>query len=411
MTERNEKKIIMCIAGMRGGGAERVASVLLNAFKKQGFGVSVFATSMRRSDIIRQTLDGDISITVPDGGERSVLRVFYAAVRLLSSFICRLYEMCGKSVPAYFAYLSFKSQYFHEISSFRSVLKNEPDASVIAFLQPSIPIALLAARGLDNKVVISERGDPERLMKKRFGRKFIEKYYSRADFVVFQTEDAKRTYPENIAKKGVVIFNPITPGLPQPYDGERNKIITTFCRISRQKNLPVLLDAFKDVHKRHSDCKLRIIGSPQNADDESLFKEIKDKITHDGLTDAVIMEPFSKNVHSLILKDFMYVNSSDYEGMSNAMLEAMAIGLPCVCTDCPIGGANAVIRDGENGLLVPVGDPDTLAEAIERVISQPEFAFKLSQNARKIREELKTENIAEAWLNVIYGNRGDADHE
>ena len=397
-------KIIMCIAGMRGGGAERVASVLLNEFKQRGNDVSVFVTSMRSADIVRQSLDGDIPVTAScdiGNNANAAVRLAYLILRFFSSAVCRLFEKTGRCAPAYFAYLSFVSQYYNEIRNLRRVLKSNPGAAVIAFLQPSIPIALLAARGLDNKVIISERGDPKRLMQKRFGRKFIERYYTRADAVVFQTEDAKNTYPDNIAKKGTVIFNPISPGLPAPYTGERNNNITAFCRISRQKNLPLLLDAFAAVHSDYPDFKLRIIGSPQNGDDEAVFESVKKKVSDLSLENCVIFEPFSKNVHSLILKDFMYVNSSDYEGMSNAMLEAMAIGLPCVCTDCPIGGAFAVIKDGENGLLVPTGGVGELARAITRVISEPELARRLGQNGSKIADELAIQNITDKWLELI----------
>ena len=120
-----------------------------------------------------------------------------------------------------------------------------------------------------------------------------------------------------------------------------------------------------------------------------------------SLEESVIFEPFSKDVHSLIIKDAVYVNSSDYEGMSNAMLEAMAIGLPCVCTDCPIGGANAVIKDGENGLLVKLGSTDELSKAIKKVISDKSLADTLSANGRKIRDELSVGRITDMWLSLI----------
>jgi glycosyltransferase involved in cell wall biosynthesis len=83
------------------------------------------------------------------------------------------------------------------------------------------------------------------------------------------------------------------------------------------------------------------------------------------------------------------------------MLEAMAIGLLVVCTDCPIGGAAAIIKDGENGLLTPVGDSEKLAEAIIKVLSQPELAEKLSQNAVKIREKLSLSNISNEWMKLF----------
>ena len=238
-------------------------------------------------------------------------------------------------------------------------------------------------------------------MKHRYGYYFIKKYYQRVDKIVFQTEDAKNTYPENIAAKGTVIFNPIKENLPERYTGERNKNITTFCRISYQKNLPVLVKAFSEVHKDFEDYRLCIIGNTQNADDEKALRETEDLIEKLNLNDFVDFEPFSLNVHEKIIEDAVYVNSSDYEGMSNAMLEAMAIGMPVVCTDCPIGGASAVIKDGENGLLVPVGDVESLAEAIKSVISDKELSAKLSENAVKIKDELSLINIARKWMELL----------
>lgn len=395
------KKVLMLIPNMVGGGAERIAARLMNEFYKSGFDVTFMVTSTLRKNLIDRDLDKNIPLVLLKEQNLNNTSLRYKFLRLFSSLLCRIFELFGSAVPAGIAYLSFVSQYSGEIKYLRDYLKDNPDSAVISFSQPANPLIMIASRGLGNRIVFSERADPVRLMKKRFGRKFIEKYYVRADAAVFQTEDAKNTYPENIAEKGTVIFNPVTPGLPQPCDGERSKNITTFCRISRQKNLPLLIDAFNIIHKKYPDYCLRIIGSPQNADDESVFEDIKKRISDLSLEKSVIFEPFSDNVHSLIIKDCMYVNSSDYEGMSNAMLEAMAIGLPCVCTDCPIGGANAVIKDGENGLLVKTGDADELARAVERVISDKKLSEKLSLNGRKIRDELEIENISRKWMELV----------
>ena len=97
----------------------------------------------------------------------------------------------------------------------------------------------------------------------------------------------------------------------------------------------------------------------------------------------------------------MFVSSSDFEGMSNSMLEAMAIGLPCVCTDCPAGGARAVIEDGKNGLLVPVNDAIALSDAMKRVASDTIFAEKLSKNASNIRKNQSVEKIIDKWMAII----------
>ena len=99
----------------------------------------------------------------------------------------------------------------------------------------------------------------------------------------------------------------------------------------------------------------------------------------------------------------MFVSSSDYEGMSNSMLEAMALGLPVICTDCPAGGARAVIRNGENGILTPVGDANALYLAMKNLAETPDFAETLGKNAVKIRTEQSVEKIIEKWMDIING--------
>ena len=396
------KKVLMVMPVLKGGGAERVASILTNEFHKKGYNCEFLLTSCNRNEVISRDLSEDVPLIIlREYFKKSFTDIFYKLLRFGTSLLCKPFEKVKKSVPVAFSYLSFVANYYKEIKALKKVLKENDNATVVAFLQPAIPMVLLAGRKTKNKIIISERNDPKRLMKHRYGYSFIKKYYERADKVVFQTEDAKNTYPENIASKGTVIFNPIKENLPERYTGERNKNITTFCRISYQKNLPVLVKAFSEVHKDFEDYKLRIIGNTQNADDENALEETKKLIEELKIADFVDFEPFSLNVHEKIIEDAVYVNSSDYEGMSNAMLEAMAIGMPVVCTDCPIGGASAVIKDGENGLLVPVGDVDELAKAIKIVITDKEVSLKLSENAVKIKDELSLSNIARKWMELL----------
>ena len=83
------------------------------------------------------------------------------------------------------------------------------------------------------------------------------------------------------------------------------------------------------------------------------------------------------------------------------MLEALAMGIPSIVTDCPIGGARMVIRDGINGLLVPVGDENAMAEAIKQVLSDNAFAESIGKEAYKLKSELPVERIADKWLEII----------
>ena len=396
------KKVLMVMPVLKGGGAERVASILTNEFHKNGYDCEFLLTSCNREEVISRDLNEDIPVIIlREFFEKTITDMFYKLLQVITSVICKPFEKIDIAVPGLFSYISFIANYHKEVKALKRVLKERKDATVIAFLQPTIPMVLLAGRKTKNKIIVSERGDPKRQMKHRYGYDFIKKYYERADKVVFQTEDAKNTYPPNIATKGTVIFNPIKGNLPERYIGEKNKNITTFCRISYQKNLPILVKAFSEIHKTNADYRLRIIGNTQNEDDEKALKETKDLIEELKIADYIDFEPFSLNVHSEIIEDAVYVNSSDYEGMSNAMLEAMAIGMPVVCTDCPIGGAAAVIKNGENGLLVPVGDADAMAQAIKRIINDKELSAKLSDNAVKIREELSLPNIAKKWMELI----------
>ena len=398
------KKVMMLMPHMIGGGAERVAAQLMNQMYNEGVDTKFILSADSRENVIQSDLGNGtplflISEEMP--AEPIINIIYHKLLRLLSSLICKPFELLKMRVPADFAKLSITSQYYREIKFINGLLRHEPDLSVIAFLQPTIPIALLAARGLPNKIIISERADPNRLMKKRYGEKFIKKYYIRANKVVFQTEDAKNAYPECIADKGVIISNPIKTNLPEPYNGKRNNNITTFCRISKQKNLPLLINAFYALHKGHKDYKLRIIGDAPNAEGIEVLNTINSMISKYNLDNYVIIEPFKADVHKSIISDAMYVNSSDYEGISNAMLEAMAIGLPTVCTDCPIGGANATIKDGENGLLVPIKDANALYMAMKRIIENETLSKKVSENASKLRESLSLEAIAKKWIDLL----------
>ena len=394
------KKVLLVMPHMVGGGAERVAAQIMNNLNERGYDTRFLLTSAKKSKVVRSDLNEKtelILLTEEIKAETAGQKIVHLPARAYSTIFGKLYEKQGKYVPASVGKATIEWQYHREISWLHNYMQQNPDMTVIAFLQPAIPITMLAAIGLNNRIVISERGDPYRLMKKRYGKPFIEKHYARADAVVFQTEDAKAVYPENIAQKGVIIFNPLKENLPEPYHGERNKNITTFCRISNQKNLPVLVDAFARDYKKHPDYTLRIIGDASNNEGKAVMDILNRKIREFDLTGAVVFEPFKKNVHEAIIKDCMYVNSSDYEGISNAMLEAMAIGMPVVCTDCPIGGAKTAITDGENGLLVPIKEAEALANAINRLIEDKTLAEKLSNNASKLRDEITLDKITDKW--------------
>ena len=245
------------------------------------------------------------------------------------------------------------------------------------------------------KIILSERNDPNRFPQSKLLKKIRVLLYQFSDIIVFQTNDAKNFFNKTIQKKGVIIPNPIKEDLPYVNVGKRKREIVNFCRLAPQKNLKMLIDAFSMLCNDHPNFKLSIYGRGPL---ESELREYAEKLLG---KDKVTISNYTENIHDKIKDSAMFVSSSDYEGMSNSMLESMAIGLPTICTDCPIGGARMVIKQYENGLLVPVGDTVALYRAMKEVVENEELSNKLSKNATRIRKELSTQNIFVKWLEVI----------
>ena len=176
---------------------------------------------------------------------------------------------------------------------------------------------------------------------------------------VFRQKDL---FPTKIQKNSVVIGNPLSEQMPAPYFGERRKEIVNFCRLDAPKNLKLLLDAFSLLVEEYSEYQLKIYG------DGPLRDEMQKYIEKLGLENNAFLLPFHENIHEIIKDAAMFVTSSDYEGLSNSLMEAMALGMPVIATDCLGGGAAALIVDGKNGFLVPRGDVQSLYRAMKRYI-------------------------------------------
>ena len=392
------REIIFIIKVMLGGGAERVVSLLSRASSEKGHKVSLILTHQNKKDAVLHCIDERINvISLPDEISNQKISSFIPCLIML---FARLISKLGFEDKS--SVLKYYSRNYNSVSWMKKYFKKHKGASAVAFLYDSIFLTLLS-KNKTNKVIISERGDPAQSSGSKTTNAFMRKEFTKADGIVFQSPDAQKWYLENTPAKGNVIFNPIKPDLPAPYSGERKKRIVNFCRISAQKNLIMLVDAFAEFHKEYPDYELDIIGDPVGNDTEGYVDSIIEHIKHHNCENCIHIMPSRKDIHDYIKNYAMFVSSSDFEGMSNSMLEAMAMGLPCVCTDCPAGGARAVIKDGENGLLTPVGDSHALYLAMKKIAENPELANKLSQNSVKIREEQSVDKIIKKWMELING--------
>lgn len=350
-----KRKIIFLIPAMRGGGAERVISVLTDYFSAKGHVVKL---ALFKEDVVEYSISSKVEI------DKSLIGKCNSPIRRLMAF--------------------------HQF------LEKEEEAIVFSFFTMIGLYILVSSLGTKAKIVISERLDPAQSIPKKKWLFIIRKLlYRFAAGFVFQTKDAMLFFDENVQKKSWIIPNPIKENLPNRYEGARSKRIVTFARLEPQKNYPLLIDAFYEFHKVHNDYTLEIYGQGE------MEQVLKEQVSMLGLKHSIFFMGFVSNIHERVVDASMFVLSSDYEGLSNSMLEAMAIGLPCICTDCPPGGAKMFIDNMQNGLLVPIKDKKSIVEAMNLLADDVVLRNKISCNAAKVRYELSKEIICEKWLEFI----------
>lgn len=283
--------------------------------------------------------------------------------------------------------------HFKRIKTIRDVLKSSNAKTVITFMWDINMNVILANWGLKKKIIASERCDPHHENRKliKIAMNFVLPF---ADFSVFQTEQVRAYYPKRVQKKSCVIPNALADDLPPPDRSCVEHIVVAAGRMTEQKNFEMLINAFSRFTKKFAEYKLFIYGEgPLKIGLEQQAKSL-------GIADRVFFPGYVSDLKNKIRNAAMYVNSSDYEGISNAMLEAMAMGIPSICTDCPVGGAAMVIDDGINGLLVPPDDADAMLNAMCKIASSEEFANKISIAGAEIKEKLNIDIIGKEWLKI-----------
>lgn len=277
----------------------------------------------------------------------------------------------------------------------KTARKANPDV-IVSFLGMPNFLATVAGLLLRVPVIISERGDPSQCMGK--SERFFRRFEGMAAGAVFQTEGAKSFYPKCIQKKAVIIPNPVVPAtLSQSYTyNQRLKNIAFVGRFEKvQKRQDIALKAIAVLLKKNVDVTLNFYGS---GPDEELVRKIAEQ---EGISDNVIFHGKTENPQEELLKNDIFLITSDYEGIPNALIEAMSIGMPCVSTDCSPGGAAFLIQNEENGLLVNARDVDAIANALERFINDPGLARACGEKAKLVNELYAPDVIIDMWNQYI----------
>lgn len=365
-------KITFFITTLGGGGAERVLSDLSNHLCEMNHTIELLVL---RGQEAKYPLNAKINI-------KYLQPEYY---KKTTSAISRVKELC----------IAHKA------------LRNLGNADVlVCFLELPVLLGLLFRRCYKQPLLICERNNPENYPK--IYQKVYKKYANRADGCVCQTDYIVQWYSKYIRKDAItaVIPNAIGAALSTaPYSKRTKNTIVTMGRLEPQKNHRLLIEAFAMIAKKYNGFNLYIYG------DGSLRGELVEYAKQQGVESRVFFPGYCSDITEILGETKIFAMSSDFEGMPNALAEAMAMGVACVSTNCAGGGAQQLIRDGVNGLLVPCGDKIALAHALETLITDENLSNQIGIAAREIRNTLSSKNIYRTWENLLEDFAGREEGE
>lgn len=277
-------------------------------------------------------------------------------------------------------------------------IKEEQPDVIVSFMRQAAYLCTFMGENIARKTIYSERWDPYNHKIDLGFRKFIRRAsYKRMGGIVFQSESARKSLNYKIKGHIEIIPNPVyvIDSIPTAniLNGRR---IVTVGRLHEQKNHDLLIDAFAMLPDDKKEYTLEIYG------EGPLRNELQHKIDALGLNDRVFLMGAFSDVHKRIASATIFVMSSDYEGMPNALLEAMALGLPCISTDYSPGSLHEFMTDGVNGLIVPCGDPIALANAMNRLLDDENLRRDIGNRAEEVQDKFSPDKIYDKWEHFFY---------
>ena len=354
----DKKHIVMFISSLNKGGSERVLVNLAEYFYSRGYSVTI---------VTQYKLANEYEIS--DG------------IRRVYSEITK--EEVGKSRIG---------NCIKRFRKLRNIWKQERPDLILSFIGKNNMMAILTSRFLSIPTVVSVRGEPKEEYYSGFLRLAAEVLFPLADGIVLQTTGSKEFFGRAVQKKAVILPNSLNPAfMREIYEGERDKQIVAVGRVDANKNHIMIIRAFAALADCYPEYELVIYGEGELR--QSLLQQVKEM----GLQDRIHLPGSISDVAGALYKASAFVLASNSEGMPNTLIEAMALGVPSISTDCPCGGPRDLIEDGENGILTELDNWKRLEENLQKVISDKEFAKKLSKNASKIQEKLNPDLINQKW--------------
>lgn len=343
-------KIIFVTSTLHAGGSERVIALLANAFANKGYVVDILCLNKHIQ--------------------------FYELHKDVNAI--HVEDYVGKSI-------------WRKVLWLRRFVKQERPDIVIAFMLEVFCLTLFALIGVRVPVISSERIDPHFFGRAKGFLRWL--LLRRTTHLVVQTEQIKGFYSEKLQQRTTIIPNPVSDKVFDIQPVKKEKRLIAVGRLAYQKNYPMMFRCFKMLLNNFPDYTLYVYGDgPQKL-------EIEQYIKSEGLERQVILAGKTEEIVTELNRSTAFVMTSDYEGLSNAMLEALCVGLPIVTTD--VSGAKDLIENGINGYVTPVHDETAFVTALTKLLSDPQLMKVMSLNNRKKADVYRTEKIVELWESLI----------
>lgn len=352
-------KICIIIPTLQRGGAERVAAALANYLAKKGNSVTLVTFDNNNPGY---QIDKLVSVkNIYLGNDTSILNI-YRRILLL-----------------------------------RSLLKETKADVVLSFFMKTTMYALLA-RTKKVRIIGSERSNPF-FKKKSKIYKYLEKILLPwADGFIFLTKEAKFYYPQSVQRKSTVIPNGIfIDDIDESIVKFEDRKLNEICAVGRLhpvKDYPTMIRAFSIFSSDYNNYSLKIYG--EGSELCNLMKLVKEL----NLENKVQFMGIVEDVAKYTADSGMYILTSKSESWCNALMESLALGIPCIATDCDFG-PRAMIQNGINGILTPVGDANAIADAMSKIANNHKLAQMFSNNALKIRKTHSAEKILDLYNEYI----------
>ena len=277
---------------------------------------------------------------------------------------------------------------------FRKYIISESPDLILSFLYPWSMKVLISLAFIKVPVVVAERQDPRVVRGGWLIKQFRHLLYLNTKGILVQTIENKHYYTGRLKQKTFAIYNPVR--IDQGWVGRalntpKTDTIVTVGRLNVAKNHKLLINAFEKFVNKYPHYCLHIYG------EGDLREELQNNIDAKGLHKHVYLMGNSNDVFADIISSKAFILSSTYEGMPNALLEAMCLGLPCISTK--VSGATELIISGENGILVDSNE-EALLDAME-LITNSTYAVKLAKNATLLYNRVKVDCICNQWINYL----------